>query len=642
MLDIRNLTERLLDEFISDKDLNESKLLTILAEELKGTLDIINANLWKINSFKGSEIKKIGNVERYATLLGCYGYIPNRNNANEFIHDLSAGIFGTILDGMIYPDSYFEISLSKDLKYKKLLLAPERVEKYNLDRLIVIPMTFKNIDETYSEYVLKLYAKPYESITIKGDFENLINSIKKIFLFNLQNNKKNISAKLIKMTMDHFERFTWKNKDTPSNLHLLIDKLRNFIEFDACSIFMWDPIYQQLVLKKSSAKEFHPKSYDTKWDHRKPFYNSGEGKTGKVFQTGEPLIIHDINNFPEKDKYLFRENITHAFRSFMAIPIIHPSRPFEKLGVIRLVNRLNHYNQNIVDYFSYDDYRLIKDFASFLALHLEVEQSVKIRTAFTKHLEHEIVGPIISTRNDADRILDKRMSGGLPEWQLTGNLHRIVDNANLLMSIIKNVRYTWKGSEGISLAELYNVDESVNFLDDILKPARNLVIPLLRNEGFTPDSIHIEGGDFKLCIDKEAFRQVFVNLFSNSIKYRNRENHSKTLVNVECVYVDKNHPIDIQVIDYGRGIAKENLDRVFQFGFREKDSLATNIRGLGIGLSVVKKIIDDFHSKISIKPPLNTPRTKPTTFKISLSAKLNDISYTNEEKWKKASWGKYD
>lgn len=624
---INNLLEQLFDEIHKHKDLNESHLLRVLANGLSGTLDIINANLWKINSFKNSAIKKEDNDKEYVTLLGCYGYHPDPRNIKEFVHDTETGVFKTIFCEP--PQPYYEISLSSNLECKTCHVAPDRVKAYDLDFLIIVPITYKNTAGYDWQYVLNLYVKPYD-IKPQDMLIDYIESIKTILRFGLQNKRRYLSAELIKTVIEHFKQSRiQKNKDTASILYFLMEELKRFITFDTCSIFMWDPIYHKLALKKSLASEFSSNKPDSRSHSSKPFYFPGEGKTGKVYQTGKPLIIDDINASSKKDKFQFREKTLHELKSFMAVPIINPARPFEILGVIRLVNRLNHFNHDIVDYFSSDDYSLINDFGSLLALHLEVEQSEKIRTAFAKHMEHEITGPIISTKNDADRILDKKKNNRLETWQFTNNLEHIIETASLLESIIKNVQYTWKDSEGVPRAELYEEVTQVNFLKDILEPARNIVIPLLREHDFSPNSIVFEGGDFRIYVDKEAFIQVFVNLFSNAIKYRNTKRLSIPLVSVCCTEYDRNHPTTINVVDYGLGIAEENKERVFYFGFREIGTIQKNVRGLGIGLSVVKKIVTDFHSTIDI-----ASHKDPTTFHISLSTKLSGMAYINDTEWK--------
>lgn len=627
-----NLLKLLFEEIDNKKDyLNESDLLTVLAKGLAGTFDIINANLWRINSFKHCDIRKADNAKEYITLLGCYGYKPDPGNIQEFVHDTETGVFSTI-NGQLVDKPYFQISLSQSTELRFLHAAPERVKKYNLDHLIVVPIISKTTSDSEWHGVLNLYVKPYE-IKSKEVLDNYILTIKTIFRVGLQNIKRYHSAELINTVIEGFKQSNdnrmgrGKSKDTASILYFLMTKLKRFIAFDTCSIFIWNPAQQKLELKKSLTNEFESSYLSNKSFYKSPCYSPGEGKTGTVYQTRYPLIIDDINATDYKDKFLFREKIRHSLRSFMAIPITHPARPLEVLGVIRLVNRLNHYDHSVVDYFTPDDFSLVNDFCSLLALHLEVEQSERIRKAFAKHMVHEIAGPISSTKNDADRILQRKRQNRLQDWQLVENLNHIIDTAKLLESITQNVQYTWKDSEDVPRAELYTGISQVSFLKDILEPAREIVMPLLREIDYVPSDIVFIGDDFKIYVDKDAFIQVFVNLFSNAIKYRDISAHLVPLVTVRWFF-DPNQPPKINVIDAGRGIAEENKERAFYFGFRDIEAIQTNIRGLGIGLSVVKKIVTDFHSTISI-----TSLKKPTIFCISLSTKLNSVGYIKEAEW---------
>lgn len=629
-----NLLKLLFEEIDNKKDnLNESDLLAVLANGLAGTFDIINANLWRVNSFKHHEIRQADNAKDYITLLGCYGYKPDPGNIKEFVHDTETGVFSTIYRQFV-DKSYFELSLSQSVELKALHTAPERVKRFNLDHLIIVPITDKKITGYEWQGVLSLYVKPYSDKS-RNVLNSYIQSIKTIFRIGLKNIKRYHSAELIKTVIEGFKQSRVgkeKNKDKTSILYFLMTELQRFIAFDTCSIFMWDPTKHKLELKKSLTNDFFEPGKDNESHPKNPSYSPGEGKTGTVYQTRLPLIIDNINLTRYTNKFLFREKTQHQLRSFMAVPIIHPARPLEVLGVIRLVNRLNHFNHSIVDYFGPDDYFLINEFSSLLALHLEVEQSEKMRKAFANHMEHEIAGPITSIKNDADRILRRKEQNRLQDWQLEGNLKHIIETAELLESITQNVRFTGKGSEDAPRAALYPEIIPVSFLKDILEPAREIVIPLLRElreHGFQPKKeIVFDGNDFRVYVDKEAFIQVFVNLFSNAIKYRNNDIRSAPLATVTWTN-DPNQPVQINVTDQGRGIAEENKERVFDFGFREIETTQTNVRGLGIGLSVVKKIITDFHSTIDI-----TSFKNPTNFCIGLSTKLSGIGYSKEAEWR--------
>lgn len=108
-------------------------------------------------------------------------------------------------------------------------------------------------------------------------------------------------------------------------------------------------------------------------------------------------------------------------------------------------------------------------------------------------------------------------------------------------------------------------------------------------------------------IEADRFRthQLFQNLISNAISYIDK---SQGLVEIGSREEKDSHIFYIK--DNGPGIAKENQEKVFKIF----QSLVKNDKSTGIGLSIVKKIVDNYNGKIWIESEL----TKGTTFYIQL------------------------
>ena len=81
--------------------------------------------------------------------------------------------------------------------------------------------------------------------------------------------------------------------------------------------------------------------------------------------------------------------------------------------------------------------------------------------------------------------------------------------------------------------------------------------------------------------------------------------------------------LEISVVDFGRGIPKDEISNLFQPFFRS-DS-AQDIEGTGLGLVICKRYIELQKGTLSVKSNLN----KKTTFTISLPIKLNEQSFNN-------------
>jgi len=100
--------------------------------------------------------------------------------------------------------------------------------------------------------------------------------------------------------------------------------------------------------------------------------------------------------------------------------------------------------------------------------------------------------------------------------------------------------------------------------------------------------------------DKEKIQQVITNLIVNSIKYGKEYGTSE--VSIEEIIENK---ILIRVIDNGVGIAQQHIPRLFERFYRIDKSGARKEGGSGLGLSIVKHIIEAHNEKIFVKSELN-------------------------------------
>jgi len=96
--------------------------------------------------------------------------------------------------------------------------------------------------------------------------------------------------------------------------------------------------------------------------------------------------------------------------------------------------------------------------------------------------------------------------------------------------------------------------------------------------------------------DKEKIQQVLINLVMNSIKY-GKENGT-TEVSIEDLVQNK---IIVRISDNGEGIEKQNISRLFERFYRVDKSGSRNEGGSGLGLSIVKHIIEGHDEKIYVE-----------------------------------------
>ena len=100
----------------------------------------------------------------------------------------------------------------------------------------------------------------------------------------------------------------------------------------------------------------------------------------------------------------------------------------------------------------------------------------------------------------------------------------------------------------------------------------------------------------KVYGDQERIQQVLSNLIVNSIKYG--KNDGTTEVSVEHLVKDK---VIIRVTDNGEGIENEHLTRLFERFYRVDKSGSRKEGGSGLGLSIVKHIVDAHQENIYVE-----------------------------------------
>ena len=117
-----------------------------------------------------------------------------------------------------------------------------------------------------------------------------------------------------------------------------------------------------------------------------------------------------------------------------------------------------------------------------------------------------------------------------------------------------------------------------------------------------------EGDDFTIKGDKIHLTSVVYNLIDNALKYSPLS--PKLNINLE----EKSEQIIFQVKDNGLGIAKEFQAKIFDKFFRVPTGNAHNIKGHGLGLNYVKKVIEKHGGQIAV----HSQHGEGTEFIISL------------------------
>ena len=106
-------------------------------------------------------------------------------------------------------------------------------------------------------------------------------------------------------------------------------------------------------------------------------------------------------------------------------------------------------------------------------------------------------------------------------------------------------------------------------------------------------SCRLDLEDITWKVDPDFFKQVIINLIDNSIKYS-----KSPVIDISLRKKDK---VVLEVVDYGCGIDIKNLESLFEPYYKVEKSRNSHNEGWGLGLSIVKEIIDKHGGSIDIR-----------------------------------------
>lgn len=137
--------------------------------------------------------------------------------------------------------------------------------------------------------------------------------------------------------------------------------------------------------------------------------------------------------------------------------------------------------------------------------------------------------------------------------------------------------------------------------EEVVRSAVDELMPRAQKKGLSLNYIPAPNSLSKAMADPTKLKEVLTNLITNAIKYTE---HGGIIVST----VQKEDEVVFSVKDTGRGIASENIPKLFQKFYREDNSLSASnpeTGGTGLGLYITKSIIELMHGKIRVESILN-------------------------------------
>ncbi|MDN3722796.1 ATP-binding protein [Aequorivita sp. SDUM287046] len=210
------------------------------------------------------------------------------------------------------------------------------------------------------------------------------------------------------------------------------------------------------------------------------------------------------------------------------------------------------------------------------------------RKEFMGNISHELKTPLFTVQSYILTLLDGAMKDKKVRKEY---LRRASKGVERLTYIVKELDMIAKLEGGglVLNKENFNILELIQNIFDLLemKAAK-------KNISLVFDREYLE--EITVRADRERIEQVITNLIVNSLKYGKQD--GTTEIGIEEILKNK---VLIRVTDNGEGILKENMPRIFERFYRVDKSGSRKEGGSGLGLSIVKHIVEAHNQKIYVE-----------------------------------------
>jgi signal transduction histidine kinase len=207
----------------------------------------------------------------------------------------------------------------------------------------------------------------------------------------------------------------------------------------------------------------------------------------------------------------------------------------------------------------------------------------RMKSDFVSTISHEFKSPLTSIRQLAEMLHSGRVPSEERRRQYYDVLLEQSERLSLLTENVLNLARIEEGRKGF---ELQGTDPAA-LLQDVVTSMQDRV----RHEGFSIE-LEINKNLPMIMLDRDAVTQAITNLIDNAVKYSGGSR--RVLVTAS----DEGASLQIAVKDLGIGIREEDLDKVFERFFRGGDELTRTVRGSGLGLALVREIVEAHHGNV--------------------------------------------
>lgn len=205
---------------------------------------------------------------------------------------------------------------------------------------------------------------------------------------------------------------------------------------------------------------------------------------------------------------------------------------------------------------------------------------------FLSDASHELRTPLTSIHGFAEVLL---MGAAKNEKKLNLALNSILTESERLSKLVNDLlmlnRLDRHTPQKMKLEDLSDIVKETSSQLNILSKERNIKFNLKEN--------------VNIIANKDQIKQVILNLVQNAIRHTDEEK-GEIIITVNTIVISSENYAILSVKDNGTGISKEHIDKIFDRFFRSEIHRSRAQGGYGLGLSIVKSIVDTHSGKVKV------------------------------------------
>lgn len=244
------------------------------------------------------------------------------------------------------------------------------------------------------------------------------------------------------------------------------------------------------------------------------------------------------------------------------------------------------------------------------------ERASEAKSAFLFNMSHDIRTPM-----NAILGYEKLIRAGLTDPKLLHYQDRMEQASEILLSLINNVLDMARIESG-----RMELDETCHKVGNVISSV-NQVFEVAAKEKGLEFEYHTEVCHSYIMCDITKVQEIFTNLISNAVKYT-QPGGKISVITRELPY-DREGYILIETVveDTGIGMSREFLPHLFDEFSREKNTTSGKVAGTGLGMPIVKRLVELMSGKIEVESTLG----KGSRFAVTIPHRLADKKYYQKE-----------